>query len=150
MAESQLSEDQLAAIKQAFSLFDKNGDGKITTKELGTVMESLGENPTEAELKEMISEVDTDGSGTIEWSEFLKMMKERKKEGEFNEEELRDVFKVFDKDNSGFISASELKEVSSKLGRNLTDEDVKEMMKETDLDEDGKISYEEFVKLMNK
>ena len=82
------------------------------------------------------------GNGTIEWSEFLKMMKERKKEEEFNEEELRDVFKVFDKDNSGFISASELKEVSSKLGRNLTDEDVKEMMKETDLDEDGKISYE--------
>ena len=70
------------------------------------------------------------------------MMKERKKEEEFNEEELRDVFKAFDKDNSGFISASELKEVSSKLGRNLTDEDVKEMMKETDLDEDGKISYE--------
>ena len=70
------------------------------------------------------------------------MMKERKKEEEFNEEQLRDVFKVFDKDNSGFISASELKEVSSKLGRNLTDEDVKEMMKETDLDEDGKISYE--------
>ena len=69
-------------------------------------------------------------------------MKERKKEEEFNEEELRDVFKVFDKDNSGFISASELKEVSSKLGRNLTDEDVTEMMKETDLDEDGKISYE--------
>ena len=70
------------------------------------------------------------------------MMKERKKEEEFNEEELRDVFKAFDKDNSDFISASELKEVSSKLGRNLTDEDVKEMMKETDLDEDGKISYE--------
>ena len=69
-------------------------------------------------------------------------MKERKKEEEFNEDELRDVFKVFDKDNSGFISASELKEVSSKLGRNLTDEDVKKMMKEADLDEDGKISYE--------
>ena len=69
-------------------------------------------------------------------------MNERKKEEEFNEDELRDVFKVFDKDNSGFISASELKEVSSKLGRNLTDEDVKKMMKEADLDEDGKISYE--------
>ena len=70
------------------------------------------------------------------------MMNERKKEEEFNEDELRDVFKVFDKDNSGFISASELKEVSSKLGRNLTDEDVKKMMKEADLDQDGKISYE--------
>lgn len=55
----------LTEIKQAFSLFDKNGDGKITTKELGTVMESLGENPTEAELKEMISEVDTDGNDPL-------------------------------------------------------------------------------------
>lgn len=59
------SSTSLTAIKQAFSLFDKNGDGKITTKELGTVMESLGENPTEAELKEMISEVDTDGNDPL-------------------------------------------------------------------------------------
>lgn len=47
--------------KEAFSLFDKDGDGTITTKELGTVMRSLGQNPTEAELQDMISEVDTDG-----------------------------------------------------------------------------------------
>lgn len=59
------SSTSLTAIKQAFSLFDKNGDGKIDTEELGTVMESLGENPTEAELKEMISEVDTDGNDPL-------------------------------------------------------------------------------------
>lgn len=82
------------------------------------------------------------GSGTIEWSEFLKMMKERKNERELSEEELMGIFKVFDKDSSGFINASELKEVSSKLGRNMTDEDVKEMIKEADLDQDGKINYE--------
>ena len=52
------------------------------------------------------------------------------------------IFKVFDKDSSGFINASELKEVSSKLGRNMTDEDVKEMIKAADLDQDGKINYE--------
>ena len=69
-------------------------------------------------------------------------MKERKKEGELSEEELMGIFKVFDKDSSGFINASELKEVSSKLGRNMTDEDVKEMIKEADLDQDGKINYE--------
>jgi Ca2+-binding EF-hand superfamily protein len=51
----------LSEFKEAFSLFDKDGDGCITTKELGTVMRSLGQNPTEAELQDMINEVDADG-----------------------------------------------------------------------------------------
>ncbi|CAG9787556.1 unnamed protein product [Diatraea saccharalis] len=56
----QLTEEQIAEFKEAFSLFDKDGDGTITTKELGTVMRSLGQNPTEAELQDMINEVDAD------------------------------------------------------------------------------------------
>ena len=52
-----LTEEQIAEFKEAFSLFDKDGDGTITTKELGTVMRSLGQNPTEAELQDMINEV---------------------------------------------------------------------------------------------
>lgn len=56
MADS-LTEEQIAEFKEAFSLFDKDGDGTITTKELGTVMRSLGQNPTEAELQDMINEV---------------------------------------------------------------------------------------------
>mmetsp|Transcript_24268 Transcript_24268/g.32228 ORF Transcript_24268/g.32228 Transcript_24268/m.32228 type:complete len:99 (+) Transcript_24268:74-370(+) len=55
----QLTEEQIAEFKEAFSLFDKDGDGTITTKELGTVMRSLGQNPTEAELMDMINEVST-------------------------------------------------------------------------------------------
>ena len=57
----QLTEEQIAEFQEAFSLFDKDGDGTITTKELGTVMRSLGQNPTEAELQDMINEVDADG-----------------------------------------------------------------------------------------
>uniref|UniRef100_A0A8C7B385 EF-hand domain-containing protein n=1 Tax=Neovison vison TaxID=452646 RepID=A0A8C7B385_NEOVI len=60
----QLTEEQIAEFKEAFSLFDKDGDGTITTKELGTVMRSLGQNPTEAELQDMINEVDADGEGS--------------------------------------------------------------------------------------
>uniref|UniRef100_A0A8C8FXP6 EF-hand domain-containing protein n=1 Tax=Oncorhynchus tshawytscha TaxID=74940 RepID=A0A8C8FXP6_ONCTS len=71
-----------AEFKEAFSLFDKDGDGTITTKELGTVMRSLGQNPTEAELQdmineevdEMIREADIDGDGQVNYEEFVQMM----------------------------------------------------------------------------
>ena len=78
--------------KEAFSLFDKDGDGTITTKELGTVMRSLGQNPTEAELQDMINEVDADGNGTIDFPEFLTMMARKMKDTD-TEEELKEAFK---------------------------------------------------------
>nr|5COC_A Chain A, Immunoglobulin G-binding protein A,Calmodulin [synthetic construct] len=73
------AEECIAEFKEAFSLFDKDGDGTITTKELGTVMRSLGQNPTEAELQDMINEVDADGNGTIDFPEFLTMMARKMK-----------------------------------------------------------------------
>merc|ERR1712005_61399 len=106
--EEQLTEEQISEFKEAFALFDKDGDGTITTKELGTVMRSLGQNPTEAELQDMINEVDADGNGTIDFPEFLTMMARKMKDTD-SEEELREAFKVFDKDGNGFISAAELR-----------------------------------------
>eukprot|EP01121_Diplochlamys_sp_Union-15-3_P010048 TRINITY_DN2777_c0_g1_i1.p1 TRINITY_DN2777_c0_g1~~TRINITY_DN2777_c0_g1_i1.p1 ORF type:complete len:150 (+),score=46.84 TRINITY_DN2777_c0_g1_i1:53-502(+) len=143
----QLTEEQIAEFKEAFSLFDKDGDGAITTKELGTVMRSLGQNPTEADLEEMIKEVDQDKSGTIDFPEFLTMMAKQMK-NEDTEEEIREAFKVFDKDGNGFISAAELRHVMTNLGEKLSEEEVDEMIKEADVDNDGQINYEEFVKMM--
>jgi len=79
----QLPEEQIAEIKEAFSLFDKDGDGTITSKELGTVMCSLGQKPTDAELVDMINEVDANGNGTIEFPEFLTMMTRKIPVGKF-------------------------------------------------------------------
>lgn len=143
----QLSEEQIAEFKEAFSLFDKDGDGTITTKELGTVMRSLGQNPTEAELQDMINEVDADGNGTIDFPEFLTMMARKMKETD-SEEEIREAFRVFDKDGNGFISAAELRHVMVNLGEKLTDEEVDEMIREADVDGDGQVNYQEFVAMM--
>merc|ERR1712196_96297 len=143
----QLTEEQIAEFKEAFSLFDKDGDGTITTKELGTVMRSLGQNPTEAELQDMINEVDADGNGTIDFPEFLSLMARKMKDTD-TEEELIEAFKVFDRDGNGFISAAELRHVMTNLGEKLTDEEVDEMTREADVDGDGQINYEEFVKMM--
>ena len=100
----QLSNEQIAEFKEAFSLFDKDGDGTITTKELGTVMRSLGQNPTEAELQDMINEVDQDGFGTIDLPEFLTLMASKMQDSDSEEEDLKEAFRVYDRDGSGFIS----------------------------------------------
>nr|AEO16867.1 B-GECO1 [synthetic construct] len=143
----QLTEEQIAEFKEAFSLFDKDGDGTITTKELGTVMRSLGQNPTEAELQDMINEVDADGDGTIDFPEFLTMMAPKMQDTD-SEEEIREAFRVFDKDGNGYIGAAELRHVMTNLGEKLTDEEVDEMIREADIDGDGQVNYEEFVQMM--
>ena len=71
-------------------------------------LRSLGQNPTEAELQDMINEVDSDGNGTIDFPEFLTMMARKMKDTD-TEEEIREAFRVFDKDGNGFISAAELR-----------------------------------------
>ncbi|ELT88073.1 hypothetical protein CAPTEDRAFT_162839 [Capitella teleta] len=133
--------------REAFSLFDKDGDGTITTKELGTVMRSLGQNPSEDELQDMVNEVDIDGNGEIDFEEFLQMMAKKMKESD-SEEEIIEAFKVFDKDGDGFLSAKELKQVMLNLGEKMTDEEIEEMIKEADEDMDGKVSYREFLTMM--
>ena len=63
-----------AEMKEAFALFDANGDGTITVTELGQAMRQLGQNPTDQELQDMINEVDADGNGTLEFDEFCNLM----------------------------------------------------------------------------
>jgi calmodulin len=136
-----LSEEQTAEYREAFSLFDKDGDGCITKEELGTVMKSLGHNPTETELYDMINEIDEDGNGTVDFNEFLTMMIEKASAKDPNVE-LREAFKVFDKNNDGYISESELREVMDQLGENLSDVEIYEMITEADEDGDGKVDYQ--------
>ncbi|XP_063691174.1 calmodulin-like isoform X5 [Bolinopsis microptera] len=144
---NKLSEEQIAEFREAFSLFDKDGDGTITTTELGTVMKSLGQSPCESDLQDMINEVDADGNGTIDFKEFLEMMTKHMKEADCDQE-LREAFKVFDQNGDGFISAEELKTVMRNLGETLTDDEIDQMIKEADSNGDGSVDYEEFCKMM--
>eukprot|EP00092_Neocalanus_flemingeri_P031329 GFUD01034025.1.p1 GENE.GFUD01034025.1~~GFUD01034025.1.p1 ORF type:complete len:149 (+),score=64.98 GFUD01034025.1:56-502(+) len=136
-----------AEFKEAFDEFDKDGSGSISSEELLGVMRAMGQNPTEDELLNLVMEVDVDGNGTIDFPEFLDMMK--KKAHEVDEgEDLREAFKIFDRDRDGFIDMKELKSVTNMLGNMLTKEEVDEFMAEADQDGNGKLDYDEFVKML--
>jgi len=135
-------------LRDAFSLFDKDGDGTITINELGDVMKSLGLNPSQEELRRMMREVDTDRNGTIDFNEFLTMMAAHSSAGSDGLDELRAAFNMFDKDGSGQISIQELKQVMHSLGERLTDRELEEMIHEADNNGDGEINFEEFCKMM--
>lgn len=84
------------------------------------------------------------GNGTIDFPEFLTMMARKMKDTD-SEEEIREAFRVFDKDGNGFISAAELRHVMTNLGEKLTDEEVDEMIREADIDGDGQVNYEGYI-----
>ncbi|PKU85195.1 neo-calmodulin-like [Dendrobium catenatum] len=136
-----MAERLTAEFREAFNHFDKDGDGSITAEELGIVMRSLGINPTVMELQDMISKVDADNSGTIDFEEFLNLMKSIMKD---INSELMEVFRIIDKDQNGFISADELHQVMANLEEKLTDDGVNELIREADRDGDGQINYKEF------
>ncbi len=120
----QLTEEQIAEFKEVFSFFDKNGDGTISTKELGTVMRVLGQNPTEAEVQGMIDDVDANGNGTIDFPAFLNITARKMKDTDAEEDIL--AFKVADKGGNGFISGEELRIVMKMLatGERMWDDDI--------------------------
>lgn len=101
-----------------------SSDGSISVAELGTVMRNMGQNPTDGELQQMISEVDADGNGLIDFAEFVTLMA-RKMNNADKDAEIREAFSVFDKDGSGKISSDELRQIMKSLGEELTDDEVR-------------------------
>ncbi|XP_048878133.1 troponin C, skeletal muscle [Brienomyrus brachyistius] len=149
-ARSFLSEEMIREFKAAFDMFDTDGGGDISTKELGTVMRMLGQNPTREELDAIIEEVDEDGSGTIDFEEFLVMMVQQLKEDQAgkSEEELSEFFRVFDKNADGFIDREEFGEILHTAGEPITEEEIDELMADGDKNNDGKIDFDEWLKMM--
>ena len=138
-----IDEQEIEKLWQAFKVLDVDGNGAISTEELGEVMRSLGQNPTEAGLRDLIKEIDVDLSGTIDFEEFKTLM--IAKVGD-RQSRLKLAFSAFDEDGSGEITAVELRTVMTQFG--LTDAELKEMLQEVDHDGDGSIDFEEFCQLV--
>ncbi|GAA48456.1 Calmodulin-like protein 12 [Clonorchis sinensis] len=150
-----LTREQLADIRWTFHFFDRNGDGSISCDELETALAYLGHEVSQAELKHMIAQVDVNGDGALDFGEFLRAMTEHHFQPpdiltsrHINEELCRRVFAEFDCDGDGFIDATELEKTMTSLGETLSREDIMDMMREADTDGDGKVSFTEFLNVL--
>lgn len=117
-ARNELTEEQKQEIKEAFDLFDTEGvgifqinPGYIDAKELKVAMRALGFEPKKEEVKKMISEVDREGKGVIQFADFMELMTGKISERDPREEILK-AFRLFDDDTTGKISLKNLKRVS--------------------------------------
>merc|ERR1712070_330504 len=138
-------------LREAFNLFDKDKDGLISTDELQTVMRSLAINPTTQDVRELIGEgvsgQFTARGGNINFDLFCQLMGKEVKAAK-NEDELKDAFRVLDKDGQGFISISEMQAICKSLGEDMERDEVDAMIKEAISNYDGRIFYDGFVKTM--
>ena len=144
-----VTKQQLADLREIFLKFDIDEDGSLTELELGALILSLGLNPTADQVTELLHKSDTNNNGLIEFEEFVTMVgNDTTDEQIYNQEELLLLFRKFDRDGNGFISASELAYSMAKMGHPLTVTELGEMIREADMDGDGRINFLEFAAAM--
>jgi len=135
----QLKDDELKELRATFQALDQNKDGMLSIAEITAGMKQ-SKVAIPPDLEETILNLDTDGSGKIDYTEFIAATMAQ--QTYMKKESMWSAFRTFDKDGDGKITLDELK---SLLGER---EDLAEMIKEVDLNQDGVISFEEFSKAL--
>ncbi|XP_077285339.1 troponin C, isoallergen Bla g 6.0101-like isoform X2 [Arctopsyche grandis] len=152
MSVEELDKEQIQLLKNAFDAFDQEKKGVISTDMIGTILEMLGHILDDDTLAEIISEVDQDGSGELEFPEFCqlaaKFLTEEEEDQEAMVKELREAFRMYDKEGNGYITTDVLREIFKELDDKITAEDLDMMIEEIDSDGSGTVDFDEFLEVM--
>uniref|UniRef100_A0A8D8LEC0 Troponin C, isoform 1 n=1 Tax=Cacopsylla melanoneura TaxID=428564 RepID=A0A8D8LEC0_9HEMI len=152
VAMEDLDKDQIALLKRAFDAFAQ-GQGFIETSMVGGILQMLGHDLTPARLEEIIKEVDADGSGELEFEEFVQLAAQFLSEDEVEdaaamEAELKEAFRLYDKEGNGYITTDVLREILKELDDKISAEDLDMMIAEIDSDGSGTVDFDEFMEVM--
>ncbi|XVE54604.1 hypothetical protein DITRI_Ditri03aG0095100 [Diplodiscus trichospermus] len=143
--------DQLNQLKEIFARFDMDSDGSLTILELAALLRSLGLKPPGDQIHVLVANMDSNGNGVVEFEELANaILPHMNEEILVNQEQLMEVFHLFDRDGNGYITAAELAGCMAKMGHPLTYRELTEMIEEADSDGDGVISFNEFSSVMAK
>jgi len=147
MTEVKLSEAQLTAAKSAFKNFDKKNEDKIKVGDIETALKKLGYTIKPDWLEKVEHMIDAEGTGYIKYDEFCSIVRKKLQDDE-DERELREMFRILDKEKRGEVNTQELRWILKNLGDDLTEADIDDMIADVDTDGSGWIDYNEFSKLM--
>lgn len=153
---ARLSKNQITQLKSEFLALDENGDGTISTAELGKLLREVKNklNKTEKDITKILYDFDQDGSGSVSIDEFLRGMATKKDRDVLikafsNRSAIRKQFVKFDKNKDGFINIKEFKKcLETTTKTKLTSEQIETIMKNSDRNGDGRIDYDEFITAM--
>jgi len=146
----QLGDEQIKKLRETFMALDNNGDGLLTPNEMKEGLAKAGLKEIPPDLQQIMEDVDSDGSGVIDYTEFLAATLERK--AYIQEDVCWSAFRVFDRNGDGKISRAE-------IGAVLNEGDIEsacgaaavaELLKEVDKDGDGEIDFQEFMGMMKQ
>merc|ERR1711902_65233 len=146
-----LAVDEVKCLKVCFDLFDTKKQDFLSADDLGEIMRAMGFRPTEEELKDLVLEIDEDGSGEIEFPEFCQLCATFLVEDpdlETMKKELKDAFRIYDKEGQGFITNDTLRALIGELLAPLTDEELDGIIEELDEDGSGSMDFDEFCEMM--
>lgn len=143
--------EELEQLRDIFSRFDMDSDGSLTTLELAALLRSLGLKPTGDQLQVLLTDMDANANGLVEFEELVQViLPDMNEQVLVNQEQLLEVFQSFDRDSNGYITASELAGSMAKMGHPLSYSELSDMMREADANGDGVISFNEFATIMAK
>ncbi len=130
-----------------FQKADKNKDGLISYQELMALMRQCGYDCTETELQDYVNDVNINENGEIDVEDFLSIIAKCQEEND-TESEIYEVFKIFDKNNTKLITPKNVLAVFSKIDESIKEEEILQMFKECDIDQDGYLNYDEFKRMI--
>ncbi|KAJ8910441.1 hypothetical protein NQ315_016986 [Exocentrus adspersus] len=144
MSAEELSKEQIGLLKNAFDTFDVEKKGSIGTVMIGTILSMLGIQTTDQMLKDIINEVDEDGSGELEFEEFITLASRFmvEEDAEAMQQELKEAFRLYDKEGNGYITTKTLKEILKELDDKLTSDELDMMIAEIDSDGSGTVDFD--------
>jgi calmodulin len=142
-----MAEERDNAMIEIFRMFDKDGSNSIDISEIGNLLASLGRTPKQEEINKLVAECDKDSNGTIDLEEFMSYMNKFYAVPQDTVSAVVDAFQFFDQDGNGYITYDEFKKILKGFGGQFSDSDVEMIFQYTDTNQDGKLSYAEFVDL---
>ena len=142
---SRINYDPVKEIKDLFKLYDKDGNGQISTSEIGSLLFSMGREVTPQEITKMIEEIDKDKSGFVDINEFINYMEPMYKLPIDKIENIVSAFKFFDLDENGYITWDEFRNILTRFGGDFSIDEFEVIFKQIDQNKDGKLDYAEFI-----